>query len=176
MWSRRLITILIAIAFGLWDATVAPWFPGSVSAIKLTLPFVVVLAVFSRQERAVMAAIASGVILDIFLPSNAGLVSVRYLLIAVAIYSLRQHILTNRSLIGVSVLGALSVFTNRILLIIIEPVQSMLGRNVIPEEPPVFWAELLWMVFVMVFIFLLFAAFSRRFLPLVSRSTKSGPI
>lgn len=121
-----------------------------------------------------MAAIASGIILDIFLPSNAGLVSIRYLLIAVAIYSLRQHILTNRSLIGVIVLGVLSVFANRILLVIIEPVQSMLGRNVIPEELSAFWAELLWMVFIMVFMFLIFAAFSRRFLPLVSRTVKSG--
>ncbi len=172
MWSRRITVLCIAIIAGLWDAAIAPWFPGWTTAIRFTLPLVVVLAVFSQQERAVMAAIAGGVILDIFLPSNAGLVSIRFMLIAVAIYSLRQHIITNRSLIGVSVLGALAVFINRILLRAIECSQSVLGKAVIPEEQSVFWIELLLMLFTIVSMFLLFAAFSKRFLPLVSRAPK----
>lgn len=168
-WSRRIAVIIIAVAFGLWDAAVIPWFPWPLSAIKLTLPFVAVLAVFSRYERAVTAAIAGGIVLDVFLASNAGLVSIRYLLIALVVSSLRRHVFTDRSLIGVSVLGALSVLADRIFLFFLEAIQSLLGRVVIPEEPAAFWASLCWTIAVMVTMFFLFTAFGKRFLPLVSQ-------
>jgi cell shape-determining protein MreD len=168
MWIRRIAAILAAAGFGLWDAAIASWFPEPLTAVKFGLPFVVILSVFFRQERAVTAAIACGVVMDVFLPSNAGFVSVRYVLIALALYVIRQHILTNRSLIGVAALGALAVCMNRLLLMTAEALQTLLGRSVIPEASPPFWAESLWMLLAVVSVFLVLAAFGRRFLPLVS--------
>lgn len=170
MWLRRFFTVLIAVLFGLWDATIAPWFPGLLATVTFSLPFVTVLATFSREERAITAAIASGIMLDIFLPSNAGFVSVRYLIIAMFIFLLQQRLFTNRSLIAVSVLGAIACVSDRLLLLVFTQLQHLLGRTVIPEASSPLLAEVAWIVFVMAITFLLFAAFSKRFLPLVSRT------
>jgi hypothetical protein len=174
MWFRRPVTVIAALAFGIWDACVSTWFPGMMTAVTFSLPFVVVLSAFSVRERAITAAIASGIMLDIFLPSNAGMVSMRFLLVALAVYSLRRYVFTNRSLIGAAVLGAFAVLLNRILLLTIEPLQSFLGRSVIPESTNPFWTEFIWMLVVTGLVFVLFALFTRRFLPLVSRAAERG--
>jgi hypothetical protein len=174
MWFRRPVTVIAALAFGIWDACVSTWFPGMMTAVTFSLPFVVVLSAFSVRERAITAAIASGIMLDIFLPSNAGMVSMRFLLVALAVYSLRRYVFTNRSLIGAAVLGAFAVLLNRILLLTIEPLQSFLGRSVIPESTNSFWTEFIWMLVVTGLVFVLFALFTRRFLPLVSRAAERG--
>ncbi len=173
MWSRRIGVVFIAVLAGLWDATIAPWFPAPLDAITCTLPFVVALAAFSSRERSVMAAIAGGIVLDILLPSNGGLVSIRYVLIALGVVALAQHVFTNRSFFGVSVLGAFSVTADRLLLPLLEALQRLLGRSIIGESSAGFVAECIWMVAVLCTTFLLFIAFSKRFLPLVSR-TVSG--
>jgi hypothetical protein len=174
MWFRRIVTVIMAVALGIWDACVSTWFPGMLAAITLSLPFVTVLSAFSVRERAVTAAIASGVILDIFLPSNAGLVSTRFLLVALAVYSLRRHVFTNRSLMGAVALGAFAVLLDRALLFALEALQPLFGRSVIPESAPSFWVEMFWMLMVTGLAFLLFALFTKRFLPLVSRAAERG--
>lgn len=176
MWSRRLSVISIAVLAGLWDATISPWFPAPLDGVTWTLPFVVMLALFSARERSVTAAIAGGIVLDVFLPSNGGLVSIRYILIALAVMTLSQHVFTNRSFFGISVLGAFSVAADRLLLPVLEAFQRLFGRTIISESSASFVAECLWMVAVLCTVFLLFIAFSKRFLPLVSRTAPGSGV
>src|SRR3989344_4852113 len=134
MRSRHIITVVLALLAGLFDATVASWFPGNLMAIRLPLPLVPVLAAFSSLERAVPAALASGIVLDVLLPSSSGFVTFRYVALALAVAALSRPILTHQSFI----------------------------------------AEALWLAACITFVFVLFAAFTRRFLPPVSRTIGLG--
>lgn len=163
------MVLLLALVAGIWDVAIATWFPHPLNAITVTLPLTVVLAVFSKRERALIAAIVGGLVLDLFLPSGAGLVSVRYAFIALALHALARNILTNRSFIGVSTLGLLAVLANRLLFILFGWIERLLKLATIHQSPVALLAEVVWMVFIMTGTFVLFVAFSKRFLPLVSR-------
>ena len=170
MWSRRAITVLLAFIAGIFDATVAVWLPGELSALRLALPFLTVLAAFSSLERAVTAAFVSGVVLDALAPSSAGVVTIRYILVALAVSSLSQTLFTNRSLLGAQALGLFALAFDRALLFIFSFAARRIVPDVIPEIRPSLWVEAVWIAVVMAIVFVLFAAFTRRFLPPLSRT------
>lgn len=170
MWTRRITTVFLALFAGYWDATISPWVPGSLGAVQISLPLVLVFSAYSSEERAITAALASGVVLDVFLPSNAGLVSIRYVAIALLIRLLAQNVLTNRSLVSAYAMGAASVLLNRLLLALLEGGSALVGRATIPEPHAGILAELVWMLLCMTGVFLVFAAFTKRFLPPISRT------
>ncbi|HWR00061.1 MAG TPA: rod shape-determining protein MreD [Candidatus Methylomirabilis sp.] len=170
MWPRRLLTILLAFLAGVFDATVAVWLPGNLSALRLALPLVTVLAAFSSLERVASAALVSGIILDVFLPSSAGFVTIRYAVIALAISSLSQTLFTNRSLLGSQALGLFALVCDRTLQFIFSISASAVAGSVIPEVRPALWAEAVWLATCMASVFLLFVAFTKRFLPSLSRT------
>lgn len=169
MWTRRIVTILLALIAGHWDSTIATWLPGGFEAVQISLPLVLVLAVYSTEERAVTAALVSGVVQDVLLPSNSGLVSFRYVIIALLLHALSQNVLTNRSLIGAYAMGSVAVLLDRLLLWGVEGLFRLGGRMVVEEPHTFIFAELLWMTIVMTAVFMGFAAFTRRFLPPISR-------
>lgn len=174
MWSRRIITVALALLAGLFDATVATWFPGNLTAFRLALPFVTVLAAFSSLERAVSAALAAGVVLDVLLPSSGGFVTIRYVTLALGVAALSRTLLTNRSLMGAYALGLIALVIDRVLLVIVGTVTRAFAPGAIPEIRASFFAEALWLAACITLIFLLFAAFTRRFLPPVSRMIGAG--
>lgn len=173
MWSRRAITVLLAFIAGIFDATISIWLPGEMTALRLALPFLIVLAAFSTLERAVTAAFVSGIVLDALLPSSAGVVTIRYILVALAISSLSQTLFTNRSLLGAQALGLLALALDRTLLFIFTFAVHRVAPGAIPEIRPSLWVEAVWIAVVMAAVFVLFVAFTRRFLPPLSR-TLSG--
>jgi hypothetical protein len=168
MWIRRIIALFLGIMAGLFDVTVSSWFPGNLTAIRLSLPLVALIAAFSVQERSLVAAVGIGFVADTLMPST-GFVTIRILLIALAVHALAQGLLTNRSLPGVITLGLIALVLDRSLLAIFLFAQRIVGRPPIYELHAALWAEALWMAFVITVVFLLFAAFTRRFLPPLTR-------
>src|SRR3989344_6425926 len=167
MWYRRLLIVLASILAALFDVTISSWLPGSFGAIRVALPLVIVLAAFSSLERALTAAIVGGMIMDLFLPSF-GAIMVRYVLIAFIIRGLAQTYVTNRSIIGSLALGIMGVITDRLLLLLAVAVRGLMPLPFIPEAHPPLFAEFFWIMIVMVLTFVLLAAFTRRFMPLVT--------
>ncbi|OGL73771.1 hypothetical protein A3E39_03490 [Candidatus Uhrbacteria bacterium RIFCSPHIGHO2_12_FULL_60_25] len=174
MRSRHIITVVLALLAGLFDATVASWFPGNLMAIRLALPLVTVLAAFSSLERAVPAALASGIVLDVLLPSSSGFVTFRYVALALGVAALSRTILTNRSLMGAYALGFVALVIDRVLLFAMNLLTRAFTSSAIPEIRASFIAEALWLAACITFVFVLFAAFTRRFLPPVSRTIGLG--
>jgi cell shape-determining protein MreD len=176
MWVRRIVAILIAFTAGLWDAGVSGWLPGPFAAITASLPLVVATGVFSTSERALTMAVLSGMVLDIYLPSNAGFVTLRYVLIVLIVRALTDRWLTNRSLAGVLAISGLAVLINRLILFVSEYAVAAAGADVTAEAHASVSAELIWMMATVTVVFMLIAAMTRRFLPLVSREHESLPL
>jgi hypothetical protein len=172
MWLRRIIALFLGIVAGLFDVTVAVWFPGNLTAIRIGLPLVALIAAFSVQERSLVAAVGVGIVADTLMPST-DFVTIRLLIIALAVHALAQRLFTNRSLPGVVALGIIALALDRTLLALYVFAQQVVGRSPILELHAALWAEALWMVFVMTVVFLLFVAFTRRFLPPLTRNIGS---
>jgi hypothetical protein len=173
MWTRRIIALLLGIMAGLFDVTVSSWFPGNVNAVRIGLPLVAVIAAFSVQERSLVAAVGIGIVADTLMPST-GFMTIRLVLIALAIHALAQGLLTNRSLPGVIALGLIALAFDRLLLTLFMFAQQLVGRPSVYETHAAFWAEALWMSFVMTGVFIIFVAFTRRFLPPLTRYIGTG--
>lgn len=169
MWFQRIWMAVIAVVAALWDATVLPWVPVVFFSGQVVLPLVVSLAMFSTLERSLIAAVVGGGLADLLLPSDAGLMSVRYACAALVVSALSRRLFTNRSLWGVCVLAVCAAGIDRACLVGIEWVHRALGSSYIPEARAGFWSECAWIVLVSVLTFLALVAFSRRFLPLISR-------
>lgn len=168
MWSRRLIIVAISLAAGIFDASIVSWFSGGWGAFRMSLPLVVLLAAFSSRERAVTAAVSAGLVLDLFQPSF-GLVAIRYALVALGMHAVAERYVTNRTLLGSLALGLAGVMTDRVALFLITALRGLSQRPFIPETHPLFWMEAGWTACVVGAAFLAFAAFGKRFLPLVTR-------
>lgn len=168
MWSRRILVLIIGLLAGLFDVTVAPWLPGGLSAMRAVLPLVIISAAFSSWERCLTVAIAAGLVMDVLQPSF-GLVTLRLLLVASAIRILSQTYLTNRSATGSVALGILGLVVDRILLAMVTLMRDWVGGLFIPEVHPPFLAEAIWMTVCMGGVFVMFAAFTKRFMPLLTR-------
>jgi len=167
---RTLIAILIAILCGVWDASVASWFPAPFDAIRLTLPAAVTLAAFSTSRlRAFAVAIAGGAAYDALVPSTGGFMPIRALIVAFAISILTSKVFTNRTVLSALLIGAAAALADRALLALFEEMQSVIGRGFIPEVRPSLIASAAWTASVVLGFFFAFAAFGRRFLPPVSR-------
>jgi hypothetical protein len=166
-WSRRLLTLAIAMFCGLVDATVVSWLPGNWQSIRWAFPFVVLLAIFSTRERSLVAAIGGGFMLDLFLPSSLAFVTARFMLVAFIVHVLGARLVSNRSLIGIWTLVITAFLSDRSISFGIQVFMRQLGTNIIPEVHAVFWAELAWLFVVVTATFIVFAAFTRRFLPSV---------
>lgn len=177
MWSRRIITVLLALFAGLFDATLAVWWPSELSAIRLSLPLVTVLAAFSVPERALTAALMAGVVSDIFQPSSASLVTLRLVAVALAVGGLSRTLFTNRSLLGALALGLLALGLDRSLAaLIVFGLSSVIKAAWLPEVRAAWWAETVWQSVCVSAVFLLFASFTKRFLPPLSRHAPVRPL
>jgi hypothetical protein len=166
-WYRRLLIVIAGILAALIDASISSWLPGWLGAMTFALPLVAVLAAFSSLERSITAAVATGVVLDLLLPSF-GVVAVRHVLIALIIHVLAQTYVTNRSAPGSLALGLIAVAADRVLLWIVVALRGLSHEPFIPEVPPSFIAETGWTMFLMVFAFVCIAALTKRFMPLVT--------
>lgn len=166
----------LALVAGLWDVGVTTWLPGPLAAVSFALPFVVLTAIFSKAERSLTVAVISGMILDIYLPSSAGFVTLRYVAIALAVRALTERLLTNRSLAGVLALSAFGVLANRALLLVLESIAGLGAAGFIPEANAPLVAELVWCFAISTMTFMMIAALTKRFLPLVSREQGSLPL
>lgn len=172
MWSRRILTVVFGLLAGLFDATVAVWLPGELTAIRLSLPFVAALAAFSLPERAIAAALAAGAVSDALLPAGAGLVTLRFVVVALIVSALARSLFTNRSLAGALALVLIAFLLDRALLAFASFVFVRLMGGWLPEARAAWWAEIVWLWFVMTSVFVLFASFTRRFLPPISKGIR----
>ncbi len=168
MWSKRLLVFCLAVGIGLWDACIAPWLPGYGMGVQAGLIFTAMLAIFSSPERWVVGAIVSGGVADLFLPSNAGFLPLRFLLVGFIVFYLSQRLFTNRSLISVVFLSGGSVIIDRAISWMFESVQVWIGRSVAFEVHAPLLFSLLWSCTVGAVVFSVFVLFSKRFLPLIA--------
>jgi hypothetical protein len=168
MWPRRILIACIGLLAGLFDATVAVWFGGPLAAINMALPLVVLLSAFSSLERSLTAAVAAGLVIDVLQPSF-GLVTLRLLVVAGVIRAVSQAYVTNRSLIGSLALGVIGVALDRALLWLFTLVRGFSSTPFVHEVPPPLIPAIIWTSLVMLATFLIFVAFTRRFMPLISR-------
>jgi len=167
MWYRHLPPLFLGLLAGLFDATVASWLSGWFVGIRAALPFVILLATFSRPRRAILAAIAAGVAIDVLQPVT-GLVTFRLLFVIAAITLVARLYVTNRSLVGSLTLGAIGFVADRVALWVVEAGIAFLNTEAFVEYRPPALLELLWIATCIFLAFWVFAAFTRRFMPLVS--------
>ena len=137
-------------------------------AIRTSLALVLMLAMFSSRERAVTGAIASGLVLDVFLPSFS-LMTLRLLIVAVAVYALSSRFFTSRSLLGASALALTGLALDRVMVVLITAVRGFGSSPFVPDVQSAVWAEAIWLVAAIGVTFLLFASFTKRFFPSVTR-------
>ena len=168
MWSRRLLIVLLGLLAGWFDASVSTWLPGEWSGMRTSFALALALAMFSSRERMVTAAVASGIVLDIFLPSFS-LMTLRLLLISLAVHALSERFFTSRSLWGVAVLALSGLALDRVAISIITNLRGWTGTPFVPDVQAVVWAEGLWLLVSLGVTFVLFASFTRRFFPSVTR-------
>lgn len=168
MWSRRLLVFFAGCLAGLFDATVAGWLPGPLLAVRAALPFIVLLAAFSSLERTLTAAVAAGIVIDAIQPSF-GLMTLRLLITGAVIRAVAERYVTNRSLAGSLALGVFGLLCDRVLLGAFTFLRGLSSVPFIPEVRLPFIAQGVWVLVVMTATFFLFAAFTRRFMPLLSR-------
>lgn len=159
---------MLGLLAGWVDAGISTWLPGEWTAVRASLPLVLALAMFSSRERALTAAVACGLVLDALLPSF-GLVTLRLLLVAAVIHALSARFFTSRSLIGASTLALAGLALDRAALFIITVARGFVGTPFIPETHAGLWAQAGWVVCSVGSTFLLFASFTRRFFPSVTR-------
>lgn len=168
MWSRRILIVVIGLAAGLFDASWTGWLPAGTANIHMSLILVAILAIFSSQERVLTGAIAAGLVLDVLLPS-VGFTTLRLLLVAFAIRGVSHRYLTNRSIFGSWALGLFGLALDRVLLLGITWLRGSGGGIFIPEIRAPLFVEVIWMVFGVGVAFVIYAAFTKRFMPLVIR-------
>ncbi|MEN9558380.1 MAG: hypothetical protein RL141_749 [Candidatus Parcubacteria bacterium] len=167
-WNRRALAGAIGLAAGMVDATVTVWFPGLFSVIRFALPGALAITVFSSLDRALVAAVAAGIVMDVLQPSF-GFTPIRLALVCVAVRFISQQYVTNRSLIGSVALGIVGLLIDRSILVGATWAHGFIGEAFIPEVHAPLWAEAAWVGACMAVLFLLFAAFSKRFLPFFTR-------
>jgi cell shape-determining protein MreD len=126
--------------------------------------------------RAIAAAVLSGVTFDMLAPSNAGFLFIRMACVALAVMFLTSRIFTNRTLIAAATIGCLSAVLDRILLIGFEFVSRTVGRTVFIEDHASIVSSIVWTVLTVMTFFFISAAFSRRFLPILSRVERTSRI
>jgi hypothetical protein len=172
---RTFIAILVAVACGIWDASVASWFPAPFDAVRLALPAAVALAAFSTSRlRTFAVALAGGAAYDALIPSTGGFMTLRLLAVALTVNLLTSKLFTNRTIASAVVIGSAAALADRILLAAFEGAQAIFGRSIIPEARPSLAASAAWTSLVLLGFFFVFAAFGRRFLPAVSREVSVG--
>ncbi len=168
MWSRRLLILLLGLAAGWIDVGVSTWLPGEWMGIRTSLALVLMLAMFSSRERAVTAAVAAGLVLDVLLPSFS-LMTLRLLLLSVAVHALSSRFFTSRSLLGASALALTGLAIDRVMIAIITSLRELGRSSFIPDVQAAVWAEGLWLLISVGVTFLIFASFTKRFFPSVTR-------
>jgi hypothetical protein len=174
---RTALAILIAILAGVWDACVSIWLPAPLDAIRFVLPLAVVLVAFSSSKiRGPAVALAGGVAFDVLAPSNAGFMTLRIFIVALAVAALTARIFTTRSFMAAATIGIAAALIDRVLLIAFEMASTAVGRTVIMEARPSLLASTAWTALVVMAFFYAFAAFGKRFLPVVSRFDRTARI
>lgn len=174
---RTIFIILVAIAVGIWDACISSWLPAPLNAIRFILPLTVILSAFSTSRARVMiAAVIAGVTFGLLAPSNAGFVFFRMVCVALVVMFLAARILTNRTLVSAAAIGGIAVVLDRVLLMGFEWLIASTGHAVYYEDRASLIASAIWVAFLMMSFFVLSAAFSRRFLPILSRVDRTSRI
>ena len=166
MWFRRLLPVLLGIAAGLFDLSITPWLPGPLAAMTGTLPLVVLLALFSSPKRALIGAVFAGITVDALLPT-ASFATLRALAVVGSILLVSRIYLTNRTLVGSLALGLVGLAADRLALMVLAAVRGFSRTPFIPELAPPWFPSLIWLELCVGIAFFVFAAFTRRFLPLV---------
>jgi len=177
MKLRTILLVLTAVACGIWDACMTSWFPSPLNAMRLCVPFAVILAAFSSSRAHALAiACLGGMVFDALVPSNAGYLTIRLACISLTIWLLTSRILTNRTLFSASAAAIVASVEDRALLALSEGLFTAMGRAPLHELRPWLPFSIVWNVVLVAGAFYLLASFGRRFLPSVSRIERSGRI
>lgn len=176
MKSKYILVILLALLAGCWDAGVASWFSFPFSASKFVLVYSVLLALFSSgYGKSLTAAFVGGMTAETYLSSQCWM-PFRFMIAVAVVHTLARYVFTNRSIWGVCFLGSIAVVVDRTLLLIIERLPLISGGMRTIEAHPAIVVELAWICLVCTGVFILIAAFSRRFHPTLSRIERMNNI
>lgn len=176
MKSKYAIVILLAILAGCWDASVLSWFSSLFSAMNLVLTYSVLLALFSSgYGKSLTAAFVGGMTADAFLASS-GWMPIRMVIAVLVVHTLSRYVFTNRSIWGICFLGSVAVLVDRLCLLIVDRIPLVTGGMRTLEAHAPVWMEIAWMCLLCSGVFVLIAAFSRRFHPTLSRVERMNNI
>lgn len=176
MKSKYVIVVILALLAGCWDSAVVSWFSSPFSAINLVLAYSVLLALFSSgYGKSLTAAFVGSLTADVFLASH-GLMPFRAIVAVLVVHTLSRYLFTNRSIWGICFLGSVAVFVDRLCLFVINRIPLMSGGIRTIEAHASIWVEIVWMCVLCSGVFILIAAFSRRFHPTLSRVERMNNI
>jgi len=164
--ARLLFSVLFGLACGVWEVAVTPFLPAAFSIHPL-LPLLVIFVIASGRPRALAAAIAGGVIIDLFQPAFSDGATLRYVLIVLLLDLVSRHWLTNRSIYSAIALA----FVGRVFERFSAWLIGMLLH--LTEVTPYYWSNgasgwvpYLWDAMFVAAGFLLIALLTKRFLTL----------
>ncbi|MFA5129620.1 MAG: hypothetical protein WC477_01725 [Patescibacteria group bacterium] len=165
--STALISIL-ALLLGAWDASAVSFLPGWLMGFRLMIPAIVALTIFSSRRVGLLAAVVGGCVTSLLFASSGGWIPLRYVICVMLVYELSHRIITNRSLFGVMTLAGIAALADWLLAFLFHWLTSFFTRGINPEAHGPILAEIVWSAFVVGIVFIVIAAFTRRFLPTVS--------
>jgi len=132
--SSYFIVSGVAVALGLYEGVIVGSLPEYLVFIRPVLPFLVLCFILKRPTAAYLTAGVSGVIVDLLTATPAGYAAARWLIIALLIDLVQEHVIANRSLYGTLLLIVISRIIDIILLVLTYLVSNyLLGRLFIIE-------------------------------------------
>lgn len=167
--TKLLIAAILGLVTGLWEVMATPFLPGWLAA-RPFLPLVVLLLIASGRSRAYVAALAGGMVLDVYAFGSFDLATVRLLATVFFLDVLFLHFLTNRSLYAALGLVLIGRLFERLTSWIVGNVAWWLGRSPYDwTNVPHAWVSLGWDLAIVGCGFLLIALITKRFSTLMQR-------
>lgn len=164
--ARLLVSVAIGLLCGIWEVAVSPFLPPAFSVHPL-LPMLVIFVIASGRPRALAAAIAGGIMMDLFQPAFSDAATLRYALIVLLMDLASRHWFTNRSIYSAVALAFVGRLFERFSAWFVGMVMHL------TDMTPYYWAigprgwiPFLWDAAFVVVGFLLIALLTKRFLTL----------
>jgi hypothetical protein len=173
--KRYLLAFAIGLLAGLWEVSVLPFLP-SIWGFRPLLPIVVLLLVSSTRSRALAAAVAGGMMLDLYHVAAFDLAIFRWLFLVFVLDLLIRHLFTNRSLYVTAALVVIGRLIEYGTAWLFGNLVSRFGAGAEPWGREAPWVTLGWDVLSVTIGFLILAFLTRRFLTLVHRYERPGTL
>jgi|GEM_PF-1098173 len=104
---RILLTILLGLVVGIWEAALRPVVPPIIS-IPLLLPAVILMVVTSKSSRAILMTMTAVTFIGLYQVFYFDLIVLRWVAIVLIVISLSRYWLTNRSVYSSVALGVIA--------------------------------------------------------------------